>query len=114
VPVATEFLVDVEGVGALKVDVVVLRRRQVSGDLVCDLDAVGTQRVDRVAEIRGGPQHAGIGDQREAQRLVDLIIEEAARTWPRRAKKRSRGRLTGLIDFGLMGVRDPSVDLIPA
>jgi hypothetical protein len=54
VPVATEFGVDVEGVGAVEVDVdmVMLRRPQVSGDLVCDRDAVGVQRVDRVARIR--------------------------------------------------------------
>jgi len=43
-----------------------LGRGQVRGDLVSDLDAVCAQRVDRVAEIGGSPQHAGVGDQRQA------------------------------------------------
>src|SRR5271166_5572191 len=65
-PVAAEFAVDVERVGAVEVDVVMLGRGQVRGDLVSDLDAVCAQRVDRVAEIGGGPHHAGVGDQRQA------------------------------------------------
>ena len=37
--------------------------------------AVGPQGVERVAEIGRGPQHAGVGDEGEAQCLVDLVIE---------------------------------------
>jgi hypothetical protein len=75
VAVAAELGVDVERVGAVEVDVVMLGWRQVRDDLVGDLDAVCPQRVDRVAEIGGGPQHAAIGDQGEAQCLIDLVIE---------------------------------------
>ena len=80
--VAAEFGIDVEGVGAVEVDVVVLGRRQVRGDLVADLDAICPQGVDRVGEIGGGPQHAGVGDQGEAQCLIDLVIEMASSDWP--------------------------------
>jgi hypothetical protein len=47
VSLATEFGLDVEGVGAVEVDVIVLCRCQVC--LVYDGVAFGTQRVERVA-----------------------------------------------------------------
>jgi hypothetical protein len=75
---AAELGVDVEGVGAVEVDVIMLGRGQVRRDLVGDLDAVCPQRVERVAEIGGGPQDTRVGDQSEAQCLVDLVIEMAS------------------------------------
>ena len=48
---ATEVGLDVEGVGAIEVDVIVLCRCQVCRVLVGDGVAVGTQRVERVAEV---------------------------------------------------------------
>ena len=75
---AVEFCFDVEGVGAVEVDVVVLCGCEVRRGLVGDRGAVGAQRVERVAEIGRGPQHRGVGDQGEAQCLVDLVVEVAA------------------------------------
>jgi len=49
--------------------------RQVRRSLVADLDTICPQGVDRVAEIGSRPQHAGVGDQGEAQCLIDLVIE---------------------------------------
>ena len=72
---ATVFGLDVEGVGAVEVDVILLCRCQVCRILVCEGVAVGTQRVERVADVGRGPQHRGVGDQRETERLIDLVIE---------------------------------------
>jgi len=70
-----QFGLEVEGVGAVEVDVVVLRGCQVRPVFVGDGLAVGSKGVERVAEVGRGPQHGGVGDQGEAQRLVDLVIE---------------------------------------
>ena len=43
-----------------------------------DGEAFGSQGVECVGEVGGGPQHAGVGDQGEAQCLVDLIVEVVA------------------------------------
>ena len=75
---AAEFGVDVEGVGAVEVDVVVLRGRQMRGEVVGDLDAVIAQCVERVTEVGGRPEHRGVGDKGEAERLIDLVVEMAA------------------------------------
>ena len=72
---ASEFCVDVEGVGAVEVDVVMLRWCQVRGCVIADREAFDPQHLDRVAEIGRGPQHAGVGDDGQAQCLVDLVIE---------------------------------------
>ncbi len=57
---------------------VVLRGCQVRGRFVGDGVAVGAKRVERVAEVGRGPQHGGVGDQGQAERLVDLVVEVAA------------------------------------
>jgi hypothetical protein len=36
------------------------------------------QRVERIAGAGGRPQHAGVCDQCEAERLVDLVVEVVA------------------------------------
>lgn len=36
------------------------------------------QRVERIAEVGARPQHVGVGDQHEAERLVGLAVEVAA------------------------------------
>jgi hypothetical protein len=50
----------------------------VGGVLVGDREAFGSQRSEHVGEVGGGPQHAGVGDQGEAERLVDLVVEVTA------------------------------------
>jgi hypothetical protein len=72
---AAKFGFDVEGVGAIEVDVVVLRGCQVFGGRVGDRVAVGAQSVEGVAKVGGGPERRGVGDEGEAQRLVDLVVE---------------------------------------
>jgi hypothetical protein len=47
----------------------------VGGDLVDDVVPFRAEGVERVGEIGGGPQHAGVGDQCEAEGLVDLVVE---------------------------------------
>lgn len=46
--------------------------------LLGDRAAVGTEDVECVAEVGGGPQHGGVGGQSEAERLVDLVVEVSA------------------------------------
>ena len=75
---APQFGFDVEGVRAVEVDVVVLRRRQVRRRLVCHRVAVSTQRVERAAEIRRRPEDGGVGDQGQAHGLIHLVVEVAA------------------------------------
>ena len=70
--------VDVEGVRAVEVDVVVLGRREVSGELVGEREALGAHRVESVGEVGGSPQHGGVGDKGQAERLVDLVVQVAA------------------------------------
>ena len=72
---AAQFCVEVEGVGAVEVDVVVQGGCQVRSVFVGDGAALGAQGVERVAEVGGGPQHDGVGDEGEAECLVDLVIE---------------------------------------
>jgi len=72
---AAQFCLEVEGVGAVEVDVVVLRGCHVRCVFVGEAVAVGTEGVERVAEVGRGPQHGGVGDQSEAERLLDLVIE---------------------------------------
>ena len=71
---ATEFGLDVEGVGAVEVDVIVLCRCQVCRVVVYDGVAFGTQRVERVAEVGSGPQHRGVGDQLRRRTPADPQI----------------------------------------
>jgi hypothetical protein len=33
------------------------------------------RRVERIAEVGRRPQHRGVGDEGEAQRLIDLVVE---------------------------------------
>lgn len=75
---AAEFGVDVEGVGAVEVDVVVLRWRQVGGGFAGDLGTLTAQRAERIAGVGGRPQHAGVCDQCEAECLVDPVVEVVA------------------------------------
>ena len=70
-----EFGVEIEGIRAVEVGVVVLCRREVGGVLVVDIAPFRAEGIERVGEIGGGPQYAGVGDQREAQGLVDLVVE---------------------------------------
>ena len=57
-----EFCFDVEGVGAVEVDVVVVCGCQVRRGLAGDWVAVGAQRVERVAEVgRGLPSSLVLG-----------------------------------------------------
>src|SRR4051812_28182226 len=65
-------------IGAVEVDVVMLRGREVAGGLIVHRVAVGAYRVEGVAHVGRGPQHRRVGDQGEAQCLVDLVIEVAA------------------------------------
>jgi hypothetical protein len=58
--------------------VIVLCGCEVPGGLVGDRVAVGPQRVEGAAHVGRGPQHRGVGDQGEAQCLVDLVVEVAA------------------------------------
>jgi hypothetical protein len=66
--------------------VIVLCRCQVCRVLVGDGVAFGTQRVERVAEVGSGPEHGGVGDQCETERLIDLVVQvtpaEVRRTVP--------------------------------
>jgi hypothetical protein len=78
VSLAAQFGFDVEGVGAVEVDVVVLRGCQVRRVFVGDGIAVGAQGVERVAEVGRGPQDRGVGDEVQAEGLVDLVVEVAA------------------------------------
>ncbi|MDQ6671038.1 MAG: hypothetical protein M3069_09845, partial [Chloroflexota bacterium] len=57
---------------------VVLGGCQVRRVFVGDGVAVGTKGVEGVAEIGRGPQHGGVGDQSQAQRLVNLVVEVPA------------------------------------
>jgi len=57
--------------------VIVLRGCQVSRELVRDVHAFGAECGERVAQVAGRPQHRGVRDQGEAQRLVDLVLEVA-------------------------------------
>jgi hypothetical protein len=52
-----------------------LGRAEVAQRFVGDRVAAGAQRVEGVAEVRGGPQHDGVGDEGEAEGLVDLVVE---------------------------------------
>ena len=72
---ASEFGVDVEVVGAVEVDVVVLRRGQVCRGLVGDREAFGAQGVKGIREIGRCPEHRGVGDEGQAKGLVDLVVE---------------------------------------
>lgn len=54
---------------------VVLRWCQVRRVFVGDGVAVGTDGIERTAELGRGPQHGGGDDKSEAQRLVDLVVE---------------------------------------
>jgi len=60
---------------AVEVDVVVLRRGQVCRGLVGDREAFGAQGVEGIREIGRCPEHCGVGDEGQAQRLVDLVVE---------------------------------------
>lgn len=75
---AGEFFVDVEAVGALAIDVVVLRGGEVSGCVVGDLVSGGPELVDAVADVERVPVHDGVGDDREAQRLFELFVGVSA------------------------------------
>ena len=54
---------------------VLLRGCQVRHGPVGDGVAVGAEGV---AEVSRGPQHRGVGDEGETQRLVDLVVEVMA------------------------------------
>jgi len=71
---AAEPCFEVEGVGAVEVDVVVLRGCQVRRVFVGDGVAVGAQGVDRVPEIGRGPEHGGVGDEGQAEGLIDSML----------------------------------------
>jgi len=60
------------------VDVVVLRRCELGRHLVVDVQPFGAQCVEDIGEVAGGPQHAGVGDQCQAEDLVDLIVKVAS------------------------------------
>ena len=89
---AAEFGLEVEGVCAVEIYVVILRGCQVCDGRVGDGVAVGAQSVERVAEVGGGPEHRGIGDEGEAQRLVDLVIEVPSPDVALMGEERSRRR----------------------
>jgi len=75
---AAQFCVEVEGVGAVEVDVVVQGGCQVRSVFVGDGVALGAQGVERVAEVGGGPQDGGVCDKGQTQRLIDLVVEVSA------------------------------------
>lgn len=60
---AAWFGVEIEGIGAVEVDVVVLCRGEVGGVLVVGVVPFRAEGVECVGEIGGGPQDAGVGDQ---------------------------------------------------
>lgn len=63
---AAKLCFEVEGVGAVKVDVVVLCRCQVRRVFVGDGVALGAQRVESVAEVGRGPQRIWGGGRRNS------------------------------------------------
>jgi len=75
---AAQFCFEVEGVRAVEVDVVVLRRCQVRCVFVGDGVAVGTEGIERIAEVGGGPQDRSVGAESQAEGLIDLVIEVPA------------------------------------
>ena len=75
-----EFCFDVEGVGAVEVDVVVVCGCQVRRGLAGDWVAVGAQRVERVAEVsRGLPSSLVLGQGHAPTR--DLTADEGVSLW---------------------------------
>lgn len=56
----------------------VLGRCEVGRHLVVDVQPFGAQGVEDIGEVAGSPQHAGVGDQRQAEGLVDLVVKVAS------------------------------------
>ncbi len=112
-PLAAQFGFDVEGVGAVEVDVVVLRGRQVRGGLVCDWGVpIGTQGIEGVAEIRRRSEDGGVGDQGQAEGLVHLVVEVAAADvawWAKNRSRRSACRLSPLFSCRRTRLRSSSL-----
>lgn len=72
---AAWFGVEVEGIPAVEVVVVVMCRREVGGVLLVDVVPFRAESVERVREIGCGPRYAGIDDRCEARCLIDLVVE---------------------------------------
>lgn len=74
---SAEFGFDVEGVGAVEVDVVVQGRRQVRDRLVSRRVSFCPEGGECVIDLGRVPEHGGVCHEGEAECLVDLVIEVA-------------------------------------
>src|SRR6266566_5951104 len=65
---------DVDGVGAVEVDVLVVGRPDVGQDGVVDVAAGAAQRGDGQAVVLGGPGHHRVGREGQAPHLLGLLL----------------------------------------
>ncbi len=72
-----QLAVDVDGVDAVEVDVLVVAGPQVGHDLAVDRSAAAAQRRDGQPEVLGGPGDDRVGGQRQAPHLLGLLLVAA-------------------------------------
>jgi hypothetical protein len=69
---------DVDRDRAEEVDVLAVRWRNVRQHLVLDLAALSANVGDRQPVVLGGPRHDRVGHQRQAPRLLGLLLQAAS------------------------------------